>query len=364
VLADARPRAIVEDANVALLPNAARGEDGDAVVLYTSGTTGAPKGVRQTLANHVASAVGCRRSLATSERDRWLLMLQPHHVGGLALFLRSALDGQPLIALPHFEEATVLQAIERYRPTLVSAVPTMVARLVSAGGTDALRGLRAILLGGAPAPRRQLEDWIDLGLPIAPSYGLTETCSQIATVPPARARELVGTAGLVNEGATIEILPRPDLAPAGDLDPAPVGEIVAGGPSVSPGYVNPAIPGGPSGGRFASGDLGRLRDGVLTVLGRIDDCIVTGGENVQPDEVEAVLRAHPAVRDAAVAGRPDVTWGQVVTAWVVADHVDERELDRWCRERLPSPKVPRRWHRVGAVPRSEGGKLLRRELGD
>ncbi|MFZ0216441.1 MAG: AMP-binding protein, partial [Candidatus Dormiibacterota bacterium] len=210
VLADARPRAIVEDANVALLPNAARGEDGDAVVLYTSGTTGAPKGVRQTLANHVASAVGCRRSLATSECDRWLLMLQPHHVGGLALFLRSALDGQPLIALPHFEEATVLQAIERYRPTLVSAVPTMVARLVSAGGTDALRGLRAILLGGAPAPRRELEDWIELGLPIAPSYGLTETCSQIATVPPARARELVGTAGLVNEGATIEILPRPD----------------------------------------------------------------------------------------------------------------------------------------------------------
>jgi acyl-CoA synthetase (AMP-forming)/AMP-acid ligase II len=101
---------------------------------------------------------------------------------------------------------------------------------------------------------------------------------------------------------------------------------------------------------------------VLTVLGRVDDCIVTGGENVQPDEVERILRDHPRVRDAAVAGRPHPTWGEIVTAWFVSDGVGSEELDRWCRERLEPAKVPRRWHRMQALPRSEGGKLRRREL--
>ncbi|MBO0703254.1 MAG: hypothetical protein J2P38_10005, partial [Candidatus Dormibacteraeota bacterium] len=91
---------------------------------------------------------------------------------------------------------------------------------------------------------------------------------------------------------------------------------------------------------------------------------ITGGENVQPDEVEAVLRAHPAVVDAAVAGRPDPTWGEVVTAWVVAGPVSDDELGAWCRDRLAPAKVPRRWRRVASVPRSDGGKLRRRELTD
>jgi O-succinylbenzoic acid--CoA ligase len=132
---------------------------------------------------------------------------------------------------------------------------------------------------------------------------------------------------------------------------------------VSPGYVNPDLPGNPTGGRFRTGDLGRLRDGVLTVLGRIDDAIITGGEKVQPEEVEAILLAHPAVVDAAVTGHPDPTWGQLVTAWVVAGiGVSDEELKAWCRDRLAPPKVPRRWHRVVSLPRSEGGKLRRREL--
>ena len=364
VLSDARPHAIIEDGELTLLRDAVQGEPDDAFVLYTSGTTGAPKGVRQTMANHLASAAACRASLQTTEEDRWLLMLQPHHVGGLAIFLRGAAQAQPVIVVPRFDETAVLQAMRQYRPTLVSAVPTMITRLVEAGGLDVLRQVRVILLGGAPAPRGQLEGWLQAGIPISASYGLTETTSQIATVPPGRGLELLGTAGVVNPGATIEVLPRPELAPAGDPDPESVGEIVVEGPVVSPGYVNPAIPDAPAGGRFYTRDLGRLRDGALTVLGRVDDAIITGGENVQPDEVEAVLRAHPAVQDAAVAGRPDPTWGEVVTAWVVAGPVSDAELQAWCRERLAPPKVPRRWRRVATVPRSEGGKLRRGELGD
>jgi O-succinylbenzoic acid--CoA ligase len=364
VLADARPRGIVEDGELTLLRDAVQGAPDDAFVLYTSGTTGAPKGVRQTIANHLASAAACQASLQTTDQDRWLLMLQPHHVGGLAIFLRGAAQAQPVIVVPRFDETAVLQALRQYQPTLVSAVPTMITRLVDAGGLDALRRVRAILLGGAPAPRSQLEGWLEARIPISASYGLTETTSQIATVPPGRGIELLGTAGLVNPGTTIEILPRPELAPAGDPDPGSAGEIVVEGPVVSPGYVNPSIPDAPAGGRFHTGDLGRLRNGILSVFGRIDDAIITGGENVQPDEVEAVLRTHPAVVDAAVAGRPDPTWGEVVTAWVVAGPVSDGELQAWCRDRLAPAKVPRRWRRVASVPRSEGGKLRRRELDD
>lgn len=347
ILADCRPALLVRGGDVEELPDPAAGPEGDACVLYTSGTTGRPKGVRLTLANHVASARGCAEMLGAGDRDRWLAVLAPHHVGGLGMFLRAAVCGQSVVALDRFEPSTVLEAIEADSPTLLSVVPTMLLRLLDAGGLERLRRLRAILVGGAPATAATVRAWAELGLPVCPTYGLTETCSQVAMVPPGRAAELAGTAGVPCPHASIAIED---------------GEIVVSGPSVSPGYVDPELPGAPAGGAFRTGDAGRLAGDVLTVLGRLDDAIVTGGENVQPDEVEAVLRAHPAVADAAVAGRPDDVWGEVVAAWVVADGAVQPELDRWCRDRLASFKVPRRWAFVDRLPRSEGGKLLRRLL--
>jgi o-succinylbenzoate---CoA ligase len=346
VLDDCRPALLVRDGEVEVLPRPAShaGPPGDACVLYTSGTTGQPKGVRLTLANHVASALGCQRQLDAGETDRWLALLAPHHVGGLAMFLRAAICNQPLVTLARFDEREALEAIEADRPTLLSVVPTMLTRLLDAGGAGRLRELRAILVGGAPASADQVLRWAELGLPVCPTYGLTETCSQVALAPPGRAAALAGTAGVVCPHAAITIED---------------GEIVVTGPSVSPGYVTPGIEPAPTGGRFRTGDLGRLDDGVLTVLGRRDATIITGGENVHPEEVEAALRAHPAVADAAVAGRHDGLWGEVVAAWVVADGATDADLERWCRERLAPFKVPRRWSFVERVPRSEGGKLLR-----
>lgn len=353
LLEDSRPRLLVRDGELEMLPSPASGGAADVSVVYSSGTTGEPKGVRLTFANHGASAHGCARLLGATDRDRWLLILPPHYVGGLAVFMRSVILGQPVVTLSRFEEKSVLEALEADRPSLISMVPTMLVRLLAAGGREQLSRLRAILLGGAPVTASQALEWTELGLNVCPSYGLTESCSQVAVVPPGRAPELAGSAGLVGPQATVEI-----LAP----DPEGVGEIVLQGAAVSPGYVNPRLQPAPVGGRFATGDLGRLDDGVLTVVGRRSGTIITGGEKVRPEEVEAVLEAHPGVREAAVAGGPDATWGELVTAWVVADGVTEPELDAWCRKRLARPKVPRRWNFVPALPRSEGGKLLRSRL--
>lgn len=348
VLADCRPRLLVVDAELETLPDPWAGPAGDACVLYTSGTAGVPKGVRLTLDNLAASARGCQQVLGATEQDRWLLVLPPHHVGGFAVFLRAVTCNQPLITLARFEERAVLEAIEGSQPTLLSVVPTMLARLLAAGGLESLRRLRAILVGGAPVPAAQVRRWAEDELGVCPTYGLTETSSQVALVPPGRAAELAGTAGVACPHASIEV----------EQD-----EIVVSGPALFAGYVSSEAGPPPRKGRFATGDAGRLReDGALEVWGRRDDTIVTGGENLHPEEVEAVLRAHPAVVDAGVAGSPDPVWGEVVTAWLVAAGVAEPELDAWCRARLSPARVPRRWHLVERLPRTEGGKLLRRTL--
>jgi o-succinylbenzoate---CoA ligase len=350
LLADCGPRVLVEDGEPGLRDDAATGAEGDACIVYTSGTTGPPKGVRLTAANLLASAEGCQESLASSPDDRWLLCLAPHHVGGLAILVRSAVSNQPVTVLERFEAERVLEALARERCTLLSLVPTMLVRLLDAGGLEPLLRVRGILLGGAPAPTDQVRAWARLGLQVCPTYGLSETGSQVATVPPGAAEELAGTAGFAHSRATVEVVD---------------GEIVVGGPVLSPGYVNPGVRPAPELGRFHTGDGGRIRaDGAMEVTGRLDDAIITGGENVQPLEVEEVLRAHPAVRDAAVVGVPDPTWGQVLEARVVGDGAGGEELAAFARERLAGFKVPRRFVFVDQLPRSEGGKLLRRQLAE
>ena len=341
VLAACRPAVHLSGAGIAPLPDPDRGPEGDACVLYTSGTSGPPKGVRLTLRNHLASALGCMEGLRSLPDQTWLLTLGVHHVGGLAILFRSVFCRQPVVTVPRFSEAAVLAALEAERPSLVSLVPAMVERLLAAGGREALAGCHAILVGGAPAPAADVIRWTDLGLTACPSYGLTETCSQVAVVPPGRAREMAGSAGTVHRGARVEI---------------EGGVITVAGPVVSPGYV-----GSPIARPLVTRDLGRVDGGVLHVLGRADDQIITGGENVSPEEVEAVLRQHPDVSDAAVAGLPDPVYGQVLEA-VVVGTVGPEALVAFARERLPAFKVPRRVRFVPSLPRTAGGKLLRREL--
>jgi len=337
LIAQARPRAVISGDDVEMRPAGVRAE-GDLCLLHTSGTVGPPKPVRLTLENHRASAQGLIESIGDDQPDSWLLMLSPHHIGGFAIFMRSVLYGHPIVSLPGFDVDAVIAAFRQEKPTLVSAVPSMLMRLIDGGAADVLRGPRAILVGGAPASDDQVAGWTHLGLMVCPTYGMTETCSQVATVPPGRARELLGTSGFVHSQARVSFED---------------GVIVVGGPVVSPSF----------GGRILTGDLGHLDErGALVVTGRKDDVIITGGEKVHPAEVEGTLRMHPSVREAAVVGRPDRVYGQVLEALVVGDGVTADVLVAWCRERLPSFKIPRRVRFVKSLPLSEGGKLLRTQL--
>jgi o-succinylbenzoate---CoA ligase len=317
------------------------GEAGD-TVLFTSGTTGAAKPVILTRANHEASAFASAWNLGVAPDDRWLCVLPLHHVGGLAILWRSVIYGTTVVMHERFDPVQAIAAIEAGEVTLASLVPTMLRRMRDAG----LRGpgrLRAVLLGGGPVPRDLLEWSASIGLPVLQTYGMTETASQIATMPAEEALHHHGSAGRPLLGVELRI-------GAG-------GEILVRGPMVARSALA-------DDGWLHTRDRGRLdEDGFLHVEGRLDDVIVTGGENVTAGEVEDALLAHPAVADAAVAGRPDPEWGSAVTAWVVlATHVPDGELAAHCRARLAPFKVPKAFVRVGELPRNAAGKVVRREL--
>jgi len=327
-------------------------DDREVAIVYTSGTMGRPKGVRLTLANCIASAQGCAEALGgISSDDRWLLALGPHRVGGLAILWRSALFGAPVVYLSRFSEDAVHAALAR-QPTLASFVPTMLHRLLEDERGDQLAALRALLVGGSATTRGEVRAWAARGLRVCPSYGMTETASQIAVVPPERALELAGTAGLVHSRATIDV---------DDSEGRP-GRLLVGGPVLSPGYVDAeltsrAFAGAGPRRRLRTDDLGWVDGGVVHVVGRVDRMIITGGEKVSPEEVEDVLREHPDVRDVAVFGVPDARHGHTLAALVVSD-AGAAALERWCRERLASYRVPRRFEFTDHIARSEDGKAV------
>jgi O-succinylbenzoic acid--CoA ligase len=308
--------------------------DGVATVMYTSGTTAAPKAVELTYGNWYASAAGSALALGLDARERWLCATQLAHVAGLAILIRSAIYATTVVLHERFETETVLDELmdPSRRITIVSLVPTMLLRLLDAGLASPPT-LRWALVGGAPIPPALLERAAASAVPVAPTYGMTEACSQIATFGlPLHGVELQTSAA---EG---EILVR--------------GAVVAPGAHAEDGWLH-------------TGDRGRLESGRLVLAGRIADTIISGGENVAPAEVEAVLCSHPDVADAGVFGRPDPEWGEAVVARVVAREgaaLDPGRLRAFCRGQLAGFKVPKAIEFAPSLPRTESGKLLRREL--
>ncbi|MEA2347069.1 MAG: o-succinylbenzoate---CoA ligase, partial [Thermoleophilaceae bacterium] len=309
-------------------------------VIFTSGSTATPRPIELTNANHAASAAASAWNLGVDPDDRWLCVLPLFHVGGLSILLRSVIYGTTAVIHDSFDARAVAAALATGRISLASLVPTMLRRLREAGLTDA-PGLRAILLGGGPIPADLLEWAREAGLPVAPTYGMTETASQVATADPVQALEGIRGARAL-QGADIRI--------ADDGEILVRGEMVSRGALADDGWLH-------------TGDLGRIDDGLLQVTGRLKDVIVSGGENVSPAEVEEALLHHPCVLDAGVSGVADPEWGEAVSAFVVARDVTAAELIEHCRDLLAPFKVPKHVEFVDSLPRNAAGKLIRARLG-
>ena len=302
-----------------------------AAVVATSGTSGTAKGVELTWDGLAASSAAISEALEVGAGDRWLACLPLHYVAGLAVLGRAWAAGIPVTVLDGFDVGAVVAAGEA---TLVSLVPTMLRRL-RAAGADTTR-FRRILLGGGPVRER--------GPNIVATYGLTETWG-----------------GVVHDGhplAGVELR-------IGDQD-----EILVRAPMVMRGYrLAPEATAAAfaAGGWLRTGDAGALdAGGRLRVVDRLRDLIITGGVNVSPSEVEAVLARHPGVADVCVAGAADAEWGERVVAHVVP--ADPRqppaleELRAFAAGELSAAKLPREVVITAAIPRSAGGKPLRRLL--
>ncbi|SDG06557.1 O-succinylbenzoic acid--CoA ligase [Halorubrum xinjiangense] len=321
-------------------------------VLFTSGTTGEPKPVPLTAGNVYSSAVASAFRLGVEADDRWLVSLSLHHMGGLAPVYRSVLYGTTLVLREGFDAGGTADDIDAYDVTGVSLVPTMLRRMLDRRGTLS-DSLRVVLLGGAPAPGELIERCRDYSVPVYPTYGMTEAASQITTATPRQTRGRIGTVGRPLFGTDVTVVDD-DGDPA---KPGNTGEIVVRGPTITPGYLaesggdstegadegdapapdaideTDASPTdavdlngigsesldrskfGPYG--LHTGDVGRFdEDGYLHVLNRVDDRIISGGENVEPGEVADVLREYAEVDDVAVVGLDDEVWGERVAALV------------------------------------------------
>jgi O-succinylbenzoic acid--CoA ligase len=320
------PHRVVGPAGTAKLPGGRPVEDGDALVMATSGTTGRAKGV---ILTHAAVAASAR---ATSERlgvdparHRWLACLPLNHVGGLSVLTRSLLTSTPVDVLPGFD-AVAVEALSG-PDVMVSLVTTALLR------TPAELFHTVVLGGSAPPPTRAAN--------VVTTYGLTETGS-----------------GVVYDGRPLAGV---------EMAVAPVsGEISLRGPMLLRAYRDGTVPLDPDG-WLATGDVGQIDpDGRLVVHGRLTDMIISGGENVWPGPVEDVIRSHPQVAEVAVAGRPDPDWGQRVVAWVVpvdpAAPPSLSEVRGLVGERLARFAAPRQLVVVDTLPRTAIGKVRRDEL--
>ena len=298
--------------------------------ILTSGSSGPPKAIGLTYGNHLFSAMGSAFNLGVDPGDRWLCVLPLSHISGLAIVMRSVIYGTTIVLAEKFASATVAEAIGERGVNVISLVSTMLTQLLDED-VD-LSPVRAILVGGGPVPPEVITEALERGYPVVQTYGLTEACSQVTTLRLDEAQRKVGSAGRPLLTSHLRIAE---------------GEILVQGPTVSPEVID-------SDGWLHTGDLGRIDDdGFLYVEGRLDDRIISGGENIAPAEVEAVLKRHTGIEAAQVSGRPDEKWNEIVVASVVARpgvRLDSDEIRDFCLGSLAAYKVPREIEIVDALP--------------
>lgn len=345
---------------IAFTPTDEWDENDTMTIMYTSGTTGYPKGVRQTVGNHVSNATSSLYNTGLIEDDAWLCTVPLFHISGFSMLCKCLLHGVRLELFRKFDVAKVVDHLIDGTVTRMSVVAVTLERILT---ELELRDVyvsdrfQTMLAGGGPVPIDYLKRAIKRHIQISQTYGMTETSSQTATLSSKDALRKIGSAGKPLFFNQIRI----ENAKA----PFEQGEILIRGKHVTPGYV----------GRFAdkpsqqdgwlhSGDIGYFdEEGYLFVVDRRSDLIISGGENIYPAEIENILTSHPSVREVGVCGVEDEKWGQVPNAFVVLKNmVEVDELLVYCKEHLAAYKVPKKIYIVDELPRNGSNKLLRRKL--
>ncbi|MGW7478669.1 acyl-CoA synthetase [Nonomuraea muscovyensis] len=342
--------------------------DDVALILYTSGTTGRPKGAMLTHGNLVWNCYNLLVGVDLRSDEVTLVSAPLFHVAALnQTLLPTFLKGGCSVVMPSWDVERCYDLIEKHRVTWMFGVTTMFAAFAGSPRWQSadLSSLRSLMAGGAPVPPSLIRTYQDRGLVFCQGYGLTETAPGATFLEPAQSTRKAGSAGVPVFFADVRVV-RPDLT---DTAPGEPGEVLIQGPNVTPGYWNnpqatrAAIH---EDGWFRSGDIAtRDEDGYLYIVDRAKDMYISGGENVYPAEVEGALAEHPAVAEAAVVGVPDETWGEVGHAFVVPrpdTHVTGGELRDFLLGRLAKYKIPRYVDLVDDLPRTGSGKVRKWDL--
>ncbi len=351
-----------------LTPHSERSPDETWYLLYTSGTTGRPKGVIQTFRMMLANYMNIGLPVELRQDDVFLNVLPMFHTGGINLYCTAVLlVGGSVLVQRSFDPVQALQALEQ-RCTVFFGVPAVYQMLLDHPEFDAakLKDVRSWGCGGAALPLPVAEKYLEAGIPIRTGFGMTETGPTVFLTDLEHVLEKAGSVGRPQLLAEVRIA---DMQ-GRDLPTGEAGELLVRGPGITPGYWNrpdatsEAIE--PEG-WLHSGDVARCdEDGYYYIVDRWKDMYISGGENVYPAEVEQVLQCHPAVSEVAVVGVPDERWGEVGKAFLVgkADgrKTEDAELKAYCREKLAGYKVPVYFQWVDALPRNALGKIQKGEL--
>lgn len=318
----------------------------NAIIMDTSATSGEYKSVPlrwQELLNHVQAS---QKVLGVTDEDNWLLVIPLCHIGGLAILLRSLYNGTRVTLLDKFDEERVLTLIENNKVNMLSLVPTMLKRIIHGIHNHALR---VLLLSGEYIPNSLVEECLAKKIPIYKSYGMTETTSQVTTFCVKSIPQKLESVGRPLPGMQIKI---------NQPDQEGIGEILLQGPMLMKGYLGQM----PLEGFFNTQDIGYLdEDGYLYILDRRQNLIISGGENIYPQEIEKVLSSHPDVQECALVGKKDEKWGQIPVLFLVSN-LREEEVMEYLSEQLAKYKLPKKIVYLEELPKNSTGKIMRKAL--